>query len=101
MNKIKLFFTSLLKKDATKTVITSLWCALLGLVLGFIILLIINARDAAYGMTSVLGNYLIFSGANDRLNYFGQTLAKTAPLIAMSLSLFPCLVSVLTCRGGL
>ena len=90
MNKIKLFFTSLLKKDATKTVITSLWCALLGLVLGFIILLIINARDAAYGMTSVLGNYLIFSGANDRLNYFGQTLAKTAPLIAMSLSILVC-----------
>ena len=86
MNKIKLFFTSLLKKDATKTVITSLWCALLGLVLGFIILLIINARDAAYGMTSVLGNYLI-------LVLLGN--------IRLQLSLFPFLVLVLTCRGGL
>ena len=87
MNKIKSFFSSLLKKDATKTVITSLWCALLGLILGFIILLCINAKEAAYGMTSVLGNYLIFSNPQDRLNYFGQTLAKTAPLIAMSLSI--------------
>ncbi|MBO6262519.1 MAG: ABC transporter permease [Bacilli bacterium] len=87
MNKIKMFFSSLLKKDATKTVITSLWCALIGLILGFIILLFINAKEAAYGMTSVLGNYLIFSNPQDRLNYFGQTLAKTAPLIAMSLSI--------------
>ena len=87
MNKIKMFFSSLLKKDATKTVITSLWCALIGLILGFIILLFIKAKEAAYGMTSVLGNYLIFSNPQDRLNYFGQTLAKTAPLIAMSLSI--------------
>ena len=87
MNKVKVFFSSLIKKDATKTVVTSLWCALIGLILGFIILLCINAKDAAYGMTSVLGNYLIFSSPQDRLNYFGQTLAKTAPLIAMSLSI--------------
>ena len=87
MNKIKSFFSSLLKKEATKTVVTSLWCALLGLILGLIILLCINAKEAPYGMTSVLGNYLIFSNPQDKLNYFGQTLAKTAPLIAMSLSI--------------
>ena len=87
MNKIKSFFSTLFKKDATKTVITSLWCALLGLILGFIILLCINAKEAANGMVTVLGNYLIFSNPQDRLNYFGQTLAKTAPLIAMSLSI--------------
>lgn len=87
MNRIKMFLSSLLKKDATKTVVTSLWCALLGLILGFIILLCINPSEAAYGMTSVLGNYLIFSSPADRLNYFGQTLAKTAPLLAMSLSI--------------
>ena len=87
MNKIKLFFSSLIKKDATKTVVTSLWCALLGLILGFLILLFMNPGNAAYGMTSIMGNYLIFSSPEDRLNYFGQTLAKTAPLIAMSLSI--------------
>ena len=87
MNKVKSFFSSLLKKEATKTVVASLWCALLGLILGFIILLCINAKEASYGMTSVLGNYLIFSSHQDRLNHFGQTLAKTAPLIAMSLSI--------------
>ena len=87
MHKIKLFFSSLIKKDATKTVVTSLWCALLGLILGFLILLFMNPGNAAYGMTSIMGNYLIFSSPEDRLNYFGQTLAKTAPLIAMSLSI--------------
>ena len=87
MNKIKSFFSSLLKKGSIKTVVTSLWCALLGLILGFFILLVINPSNAAYGMTSVMGNYLIFSESLDRINYFGQTLAKTAPLIAMSLSI--------------
>ena len=87
MSRIKAFFSSLLKKDGTKTVVTSLWCGLAGLVLGFLILLCINAKEAPYGMTSVLGNYLIFSDPADRLHYFGQTLAKTAPLIAVSLSI--------------
>ena len=100
MNKIKSFFTSLLKKEATKTVITSLWCALLGLIIGFVILLCINAKNAAFGMTSVLGNYLIFSNASDRLNYFGQTLAKTAPLLAMSLSILVCYKAGLFNLGG-
>ena len=87
MNKIKMFFSSLLKKESTKTVATSCWCALLGLILGFFILLFINPSEVCYGMTSVLGNYLIFSNPDDVVNYFGQTLAKTAPLIAMSLSI--------------
>lgn len=87
MNRIKAFFSSLLKKDSTKTVITSLWCALLGLIVGFLLLLCINAKEAAYGMSSVVGNFLIFKNPSDRLNYFGQTLAKSAPLIAMSLSI--------------
>ena len=38
-------------------------------------------------MSSILGNFLIFKSPDDRWNYFGQTLAKTAPLIAMSLSI--------------
>ena len=87
MNKIKMFFSSFIKNDSTKTVTTSLWCALVGLIIGFIILLCINVREAAYGMSSVLGNFLIFKNSADRWNYFGQTLAKTAPLIAMSLSI--------------
>ena len=87
MNKIKMFFSSLIKKDATKSIVTSLWCALLGLIVGFILLLCINFNNAAYGMTSIMANYLIFTTPQDRLNYFGQTLAKTAPLIAMSLSI--------------
>ncbi len=90
MSKIKAFLSSLIKKDATKTVVTSLWCALIGLVLGFIILLCINIHEAAHGMASIMGNFLIFSSSSDRLNYFGQTLAKSAPLIAMSLSILVC-----------
>lgn len=90
MAKIKMFFSNLFKKEATKTVVTSLWCALLGLVLGFIILLFINPQEAAHGMGSVLLNFLIFTNPADKWNYFGQTLAKTAPLIAMSLSILVC-----------
>ena len=87
MNKIKTFFSSLIKKESTKTVVTSFWCALLGLVLGFIILICINPQEAGRGMATVLGNFFIFTNPADIWNYFGQTLAKTAPLIAMSLSI--------------
>ena len=87
MNKVKSFFNKLIKKEGTKSALTSLWCALLGLILGFFILLMINPSEATYGMSSVLGNYLVFTNPADKLNYFGQTLAKTAPLIAMSLSI--------------
>lgn len=90
MNKIKSFFSSFFKKDETKTVVTSLWCALLGLILGFVILLCINTKEAADGMATILGNFFVFQNADDRWNYFGQTLAKTAPLIAMSLSVLVC-----------
>lgn len=98
--KMPPLFNAFIKRESTKTVVTSLWCALTGLVIGFVILLCINPSEAAYGMTSVLGNYLIFSNSMDRLNYFGQTLAKTAPLIAMSLSILVAYKAGLFNLGG-
>lgn len=102
MNKVKSFFirsyhivndalTKFTKKEAVKTIITSLWCALFGLLIGFIILLCIKPSNALEGMASTLKNFFIFSTGETRLRYFGSTLAKTAPLIVMSLSiLFGC-----------
>ena len=98
MNKIKALFikcfdtvnnglTKFTKKESAKTVITSLWCALLGLFIGFIILLFINPSNAFDGMAATLKNFFIFSNSGTRLYYFGSTLAKTAPLIVMSLSI--------------
>lgn len=102
MQKVKSFFRrsynainnaldKFTKKEAIKTIITSLWCALFGLLIGFIVLLLINPGNAIDGIAATLKNFFIFSSNETRLRYFGSTLAKTAPLIVMSLSiLFGC-----------
>lgn len=73
--------------EGFKTVLTSFWCALIGLIIGFIILLLINANNAADGILATLKNFFVFSSREARLRYFGQTLAKTAPLLVTSVAI--------------
>lgn len=98
MNKIKLFFvnafhkvnnwlTKFTKKEGVKTVTASLWCALIGLIIGFFVLLAINPSNAFAGMAATLKNFFVFSKPETRLRYFGTTLAKAAPLLLVSLSI--------------
>ena len=98
MNKIKAFFSNLwnkvkagllncYKSEGFKTVVTSLWCALIGLIIGFLILLCINPQNAGAGMLSTLKNFFVFSSHEARMRYFGQTLAKAAPLLVVSVSI--------------
>lgn len=83
MNKQK---SPLLKNPAVQTVLASLLCILLGLVIGFIVLLIINPAGAWEAICAVLKNYMTYSRANLRLKNLGSTLIKTAPLLMCSLS---------------
>ena len=75
------------KKEGTQTVISSILCALLGILLGYIILLCINAENAGKAMGAILKNFGNFS-SNARLEkyYFGSTLVKSVPLIMCGLS---------------
>ena len=77
---------SLLRNNGFQTFITSIICIILGLIVGYLALLIINADGAWKAITEVLKNFFKYPTAPARMKYFGSTLAKTAPLIFCSLS---------------
>ena len=70
-----------------QTVIASLVCIILGLLVGYIVLLCINPSEAWSAMSAILKNFLYFPRPEVALEYFGSTLAKTAPLLMCTLSI--------------
>ncbi len=78
--------SSLLKNNGVQTFITSIICIILGLIVGFLVLLIINAEGAGKAILDVIRNFFNKDTSQDRLQYFGQTLVKTAPLLMCTLS---------------
>lgn len=61
-------------------------CALIGIIVGYIILLAINAENAGTAIITILKNFFYYKKTPLRLYYFGQTLVKTVPLVLCSLS---------------
>lgn len=80
--KRKLIF----RHPAVQALLVSLFCILLGLLVGFIALLIINPGSAWEAITTILKNFLMYSRQNLKLKNLGNTLVKTAPLLMCSLS---------------
>ena len=74
------------RKPAAQTILASVVCALIGIVVGFIILLCINPAHAGNGILAILKNFLNYKRPELRLKYFGNTLVMAAPLIMCSLS---------------
>ena len=79
--------TPLLKRDGVQSLIASLICVILGVFIGYIVLLIINPAGAGKAIVSVLKNFFFYPAGPARMKYFGSTLVKTAPLIMCSLSI--------------
>ena len=77
----------LLKKPAVQSLVASLICILLGLLVGYIVLLFINPDGAGEAIVQVIKNFMNSSRTNLRLKNLGNTLAKTMPLIMCSLSI--------------
>ena len=59
---------------------------MLGLLIGYIVLLIINPAGAGEAIRTIVENFLYYPSAAARLRYLGNTLVKTAPLLMCSLS---------------
>ncbi|MBE5802434.1 MAG: ABC transporter permease [Clostridiales bacterium] len=78
--------TSLLRKPGVQTLLASLLCILLGLLIGYIALLIINPAGAGDAILVVIKNFFKYSAPAAQLKYLGNTLVKTAPLLMCSLS---------------
>ena len=78
--------SSLLRNNGFQTFATSVLCIILGLIVGYLALLIINAEGAWNAIVNVMKNFFKYPSSTARMKYFGNTLAKTAPLIFCSLS---------------
>ncbi len=75
-----------LKNNAVQSLIASLICIVLGLLIGYIVLLFINPAGASEAILAVIKNFWNYSRANLQLKNFGSTLVKTAPLLMCALS---------------
>ena len=78
---------NILKNDGVQSLLASLICTLLGLLIGFIVLLFINPSGAGEAITAVIKNFLNYSKAATQAKYLGNTLVKTAPLLMCALSI--------------
>ncbi len=77
---------NLLKNNAVQSLIASLLCIVLGLLLGYVVLLFINPAGAGEAILAVIKNFWNYSRANLQIKNFGNTLVKTAPLLMCALS---------------
>ena len=75
-----------LKNNAVQSLIASLISIVLGLLIGYIVLLFINPAGASEAILAVIKNFWNYSRANLQLKNFGSTLVKTAPLLMCALS---------------
>jgi len=76
----------ILKSNAFQSLAASLICIVLGLLIGYIVLLFINPAGAGDAIMAVLKNFFTYNKASSQLKYFGTTLVKTAPLLMCALS---------------
>ncbi|MCR5343602.1 MAG: ABC transporter permease [Butyrivibrio sp.] len=74
--------TSLLRKPGFQTLLASIVCAILGILLGYVILLIMNPAHASEGMFAILRNFFKFAGNQKKLmSAMGSVLVKSVPVI--------------------
>lgn len=86
MNKEKKTKKSIWRNDAFQTIIASLLCIVIGLVVGYIVLLIINPKGAGEAITAILKNYFYYPSSVAVIKYLGTTLVKASALLMCSLS---------------
>ena len=77
---------NLLKNDGVQTLIASFMCIIVGMIVGYIALLIINPSGANEAIFTVIKNFFYYPTPAAQLKYFGNTIVKTAPLLMCSLS---------------
>ena len=77
---------NILKNEGVQSLIASLLCIIMGMLIGFIVLLFINSSGAWDAILDVMRNFFNYSRANLQLKNFGNTIVKTVPLLLCSLS---------------
>ncbi len=77
---------SLLRNGAVQSLLASVICIILGLLVGYLVLLIINPAGAWDAIVAIMKNFMYYPTAAAAKKYLGSTLVKTAPLLMCSLS---------------
>ena len=77
---------SLIRNDGFQSLLASLLCILGGLLIGYLVLLIIEPKGAFEAILAVMKNFFKYGKAAKRMQYFGQTIVKTMPLLMCALS---------------
>ena len=70
-----------------RSFLAAVLCIVIGLLIGFIVLLLIEPKGAGKAIETILKNYFTRNNPALRLKGFGNTLVKTSPLILCSLSI--------------
>ena len=76
-----------LKNPGVQAFLASIICIILGLLIGYVVLLFINPEGAGESIVNVIKNFFTWSRKNQQTKQFGNTLAKTMPLLMCSLSI--------------
>lgn len=82
--RLRWFFT---ESEAVRSILAALICILIGLLIGYCVLLVINPQEATRGIFTILKNFLCFPRKEIALEYLGNTLVKTSPLLLCALSI--------------
>jgi simple sugar transport system permease protein len=77
---------SILRNSGFQTILGSLLCILIGILIGYIVLLMINPSGAGKAIAAILKNFLYYPSATAATKYFGTTLVKASALLMCSLS---------------
>lgn len=74
---------SFFKRPGVQTLLASVLCAVLGIVIGFIILWFMNAEHASEGMGAILTNFFKYRVASSKtlMKYMGSFLVNSVPVI--------------------
>ena len=86
-NKTK---SSFLSRPAVQSTLAALLCIIIGLLVGYIALLIINPKGATEAIVTILKNYFTYPSPKAAMKYLGNTLVKAAPLLMCALSIQFC-----------
>ena len=76
----------IMKNSAVQSLLASLAYIIVGLLIGYIVLLFINPAGAWDAILTVIKNFFYYPSKPAALKYFGSTLVKTVPLMLCGLS---------------
>ena len=77
---------SLLRNNGFQTILGSLLCIVIGLLVGYVVLTIINPKGAGEAILAILKNYFYYPSPVAVVKYLGTTLVKASALLMCSLS---------------